>query len=140
MNFYVLDTDHLSLHQRGNEPLRSRLLTISPEQVGITIISVEEIFRGRLAQVRRSLQAEDRLKAYFWLSRTLDYLCGFEVLNYNTHAEAHFQNLRKQKIRIGIQDLKIASIVLSHDAILVTRNRNDFNKIPSLKIEDWSLE
>lgn len=138
MSSYVLDTDHLSLHQRGYEPLKSRLLTISPEEVGITIISVEEIFRGRLAQVRRAQQEKDRVKAYFWLSRTLDYLCGFEVLNYNAHAEAHFQNLRKQKIRIGIQDLKIASIVLSCDGILVTRNFNDFKDIPSLRIEDWS--
>jgi len=138
MSSYVLDTDHLSLHQRGYEPLKSHLLLISPEEVSITIISVEEIFRGRLAQVRRSQQKEDRVKAYIWLSRTLDYLCGFEVLNYNAHAEAYFQNLIKQKIRIGIQDLKIASIVLSCDGTLVTRNYNDFRNIPSLKIEDWS--
>jgi len=98
MSLYVLDTDHLSLHQRRYEPLRTRLLKISPEKVCITIISVEEIFRGRLAQIRRVYDVEDRLKAYFWLSRTLDYLCGFEVLNYNPHAEAHFQNLREQKI------------------------------------------
>ena len=138
MSLYVLDTDHLSLHQRGYESLKSRLLTISPEKVSITIISVEEIFRGRLAQVRRAKEAEDRVKAYAWLSRTFDYLCGFEVLNYNAHAEAHFQNLRKQKIRIGVQDLKIASIVLSCDGILITRNVDDFKNIPSLKMEDWS--
>ncbi len=138
MSLYVLDTDHLSLHQRGHEPLKSRLSTLSPHQVSITIISVEEIFRGRLAQVRRALQAEDRIKAYFWLSRTLDYIYGFEILEYTPQAEAHFQYLIDQKIRIGIQDLKIASIVLSHNGILVTRNYNDFKNIPSLKIEDWS--
>lgn len=88
MRRYVLDTDHLSLHQLGHEPLKSYLQKISPEQIGITIISVEEIFRGRLAQVRRAQQPEDRLKAYFWLSRTLDYLCGFEVLRYDPLAEA----------------------------------------------------
>jgi len=81
MSLYVLDNDHLSLHQRGYEPLRTHLLKISPEKVNITIISIEEIFRGRLAQVRKAQQAESRVKAYFWLSRTLDYLCGFEVLN-----------------------------------------------------------
>jgi tRNA(fMet)-specific endonuclease VapC len=138
MRRYVLDTDHLSLHQRGHEPLKSYLQKISPEQIGITIISVEELFRGRLAQVRRAQQPEERLKAYFWLSRTLDYLWGFEVLKNDPRAEAYFQKLRAQKIRIGIQDLKIAAIVLSHDATLVTRNVNDFKNIPSLKIEDWS--
>jgi tRNA(fMet)-specific endonuclease VapC len=46
---YVLDSDHLSLFQRGHEPLKNRILTLSPEQISITIISVEELLRGRLA-------------------------------------------------------------------------------------------
>lgn len=49
MSIYVLDTDHLSLHQRGHLPLKNKLLKIFPENIFITIISVEEIFRGRLA-------------------------------------------------------------------------------------------
>jgi tRNA(fMet)-specific endonuclease VapC len=34
-------------------------------------------------------------------------------------------------------DLKIASIVLANDATLLTRNANDFNRIPGLRVEDW---
>ena len=64
MNFYILDSDHLSLHQRGHEPLRSHLLNVPPEQIGISIISVEELLRGRLAQVHRGKGAEDRVQAY----------------------------------------------------------------------------
>jgi tRNA(fMet)-specific endonuclease VapC len=37
-------------------------------------------------------------------------------------------------------DLKIAAIVLAHDAILITRNSSDFRKISGLSIEDWTLE
>jgi len=139
MNLYILDSDHLSLHQRGHEPLRSQLLKISPEQVSITVISVEELLRGRLAQVHRAKKPEDRVRSYHWLSKTLDYLCSFKVLKFAPHAEAHFQNLRSLKIRIGTQDLKIAAIALSTKAILITRNRRDFNQIPLLKIEDWSI-
>jgi len=61
------------------------------------------------------------------------------ILKYDSHAEVHFQTFRTQKIRIGTQDLRIAAIVLSQNATLVTCNRQDFEHIPTLKIEDWSL-
>ncbi len=139
MSLYILDTDHISLHQRGNEILRNRLLTISPHQMGITIISVEESLRGRLAQVRKAVKPDKRLTAYHWLLKTFEYLCSFSIFKYDSNSEAHFQNLREQKIRVGTQDLKIAAIVLGQNATLITRNRQDFERIPSLKIEDWSI-
>jgi tRNA(fMet)-specific endonuclease VapC len=36
-------------------------------------------------------------------------------------------------------DLKIAAIVLAHDATLLSRNLSDFRKVPGLKVEDWTL-
>jgi tRNA(fMet)-specific endonuclease VapC len=138
MTLYVLDSDHLSLHQRGYEPLKPHLLIVPSEQLSITIISVEELIRGRLAQVRRALQPDDRVTAYAWLSKTFDFLKGFQVLNYDATAESHFQSLLAQKLRIGTQDLKIAAIVLSQNAILVTRNYRDFEKIPQLRMENWA--
>jgi len=47
--------------------------------------------------------------------------------------------LLKQKIRIGTQDLRIAAIALSLNGIVVTRNLKDFEKVPNLKILDWSI-
>lgn len=35
-------------------------------------------------------------------------------------------------------DLRIASIVLAHDAALLSANLSDFRKVPGLKVEDWS--
>ena len=34
-------------------------------------------------------------------------------------------------------DLRIASIALTHDATLLSRNLRDFTKIPGLRVEDW---
>jgi tRNA(fMet)-specific endonuclease VapC len=49
-----------------------------------------------------------------------------------------FEQLRKQKVKIGRMDLRIAATTLEHGAILVTRNRSDFKHVPGLQIEDWS--
>lgn len=138
MSLFILDSDHLSLYQRGHEPIRQHLLIVPPEQIVITIISVEELMRGRLAQVRRATKPQARLNAYHWLSETFDFLSHFTVLKYDSQAEAHFATLRAQKIRIGTQDLRIAAIALSQNATVVTRNRRDFGRVPGLKIKDWS--
>jgi tRNA(fMet)-specific endonuclease VapC len=92
---------------------------------------------GRLAQIRKATKPESRVEAYKWLSKTVVFICGFTVLEFDEQAEALFQNLHAQKLKIETQDLKIAAIAGSKNAALVTRNRSDFGMIPGLKIEDW---
>jgi tRNA(fMet)-specific endonuclease VapC len=61
------------------------------------------------------------------------------VLEFSAEAEVRFADLKQQRIKIGAPDLKIASIVLVVGGTVVTRNRRDFEKVPGLMIEDWSL-
>ena len=42
-----------------------------------------------------------------------------------------------EKVRISTSDLKIASIVLVNNALLLTRNTSDFDHVPGLRIENW---
>lgn len=35
-------------------------------------------------------------------------------------------------------DLKIASIAIPRNAILVSRNLRDFEEVPNLTVEDWA--
>ena len=54
MALWVFDTDHLSLFQRGYPTLLPRIQAIPATQIAISIVSVEEMLQGRLAQVRRA--------------------------------------------------------------------------------------
>jgi len=51
-----------------------------------------------------------------------------------------FNELKEKKVKVSTMDLRIAAIVLSRDLILLTRNVTDFNKVPDLKVEDWTVE
>jgi tRNA(fMet)-specific endonuclease VapC len=136
----VLDTDILSLWERNPEQIEHRLLSFPPEQRAITIITVEEQLRGRLAEVKRANTPDRLIRAYGYLYQTLERLSQINILPFNNAAAAKFAHLRAQKIRIGVQDLRIAAIVLSFDGVLVTRNLRDFARVPDLIIEDWFRE
>lgn len=69
-----------------------------------------------------------------------DDLKKLEIIRFSDAASAVFLDLRRQKIRIGTQDLRIASIVLATEGgVLITRNRRDFSQIPGLAFEDWTV-
>ena len=58
------------------------------------------------------------------------------VCEFDDRAMAEFKRLKALKVRIGTMDLRIASIVLVHDATLITRNRRDYEQVPGLRVED----
>ncbi len=139
MTLFVLDTDHLSLYQRDAEPLLSKLLSHPPDELAITIVTVEEQLRGRLAQIRKATTAAHLNECYRWLGETVDQLARLPALYFDDKAVTLYEKLLSQKVRIGTQDLRIASIVLSQKAVLLTRNSLDFSRVPGLQMEDWTV-
>jgi tRNA(fMet)-specific endonuclease VapC len=59
------------------------------------------------------------------------------VLPWNEDAAVLFAGFRRQGVRLGSMDLKIACIVLAYDATLLTRNVTDFAQVPELRVENW---
>jgi tRNA(fMet)-specific endonuclease VapC len=136
MNVYILDTDHVSLHQRRHPTVTRRVVR---ELNAVTsIITVEEQLRGRLNVIRRVATPEEITHAYENLLTTVRYFNGLVILPFNQEALRHYEQLRAQKIRVGTQDLRIAAIVLSVDGILITRNERDFAQVPGLVWENWA--
>lgn len=141
MNFWILDTDHLSLLQRGNQPLLDRMSFHKQDRFAIAIVTAEEQLRGRLSTISKASNPSSKLSlplAYENLRMTIESLQEFEQINFALQAESIYYELREQKVRIGTQDLRIASIVLANQATLLTRNDRDFSQVPNLVIEDWT--
>ena len=138
---YLLDTDHMSILERGGTPalqLTLKLSTLPDWQIATTIVSYEEQCKGWLAKTSRE-RDEALIRAYMQLGQHLEIYTGMIVLPYDAYAHALFQILQSQKVRIGTQDLKIAAIAIANDATVLTRNTQDFSRVPNLKFEDWSV-
>jgi tRNA(fMet)-specific endonuclease VapC len=141
VTLWILDTDHLSLLERGNALIQRRLQQMAVGSVAITIVTAEEQVKGRLATISglSGIEKVDRLAlAYRTLQTTLDDLKTFPTLPFSDIACDRYRELLQQKIRVGSHDLRIAAIT-SVGGVLVTRNRRDFERVPELQIEDWSL-
>jgi tRNA(fMet)-specific endonuclease VapC len=141
MTLWVLDTDHLSLLERGNPKIQDRLGKIDTNSVAITIVTAEEKVKGRLAVINSlsGIERVDRLAvAYRALQSTLEDLQMLTILPFSELARDQYRGLLAQKIRVGSHDLRIAAITLSANGILVTRNRRDFERVDGLQITDWS--
>lgn len=138
MTLYLLDTDHISLAQHQHPQIAAKILVTSPEQLAVSIVTVQEQMQGRLAQVNAVRKTTELLPAYRLLHEAVTFFQTIRIIDFDKQAAAIFDNLRQHKIRIGTLDLRIASIALATGATLVTRNRRDFEKVPGLTIEDWS--
>jgi len=136
---YILDTDHVSLLQRGNRHVLAHLAQVSIDQRAVTIITVIEQIQGRLAVIYQARSEVEVAGGCERLQETLVFYASIHVLPDDAEAQAQFAQLRRQRVRVGTQDLRIAAIALSRHATLVTRNSRDFAKVPDLNIVDWSM-
>jgi tRNA(fMet)-specific endonuclease VapC len=136
----LLDTDHFTVVADGRHALHSTLsnrLKESAQPLALPVISVEEQLRAWLAQVRRLADVRKQVFPYDRLTRLLETLADWEIARWSEPAADEFRQLRKQRVRIGTQDLKIASIALVTQALLLSANLRDFQHVPGLRVEDW---
>ena len=88
-------------------------------------------------QIHRQRDPHEQIATYQHLQRRIAFFAAWHVLLWDTDAADILQGLCRQCVRIGTMDLKIASIVLAHDATLLSRNLRDCQQVPNLRVEDW---
>jgi tRNA(fMet)-specific endonuclease VapC len=137
----LLDTDHLSVltdpRDRRHSSLSARLDGVT-EPVLLPIVCVEESLRGWLAQISRKRTPREQLSPYQRLTAFIEFVRDWRIAEWNEDAVGNFESLRSSRIRVGTQDLKIASIALANNALLLSANLIDFERVPRLRVEDWS--
>ncbi len=140
----LLDTDHLTVLKYPENPQCARLTARMAASADLdfvsTIVNAEEQLRGWLAEINRQRTPQQQVFAYEHLRGLLDFLRRFSLLAFDGRAADELERLRKAKVRIGSMDLKIACIALTHNAVLLSANLQDFQQVPGLRVENWLKE
>lgn len=136
-----LDTDHITVLRYPESSrhlrLKSRLQQHWDEGIALTVVTVEEQMRGWLARIHKAKTPDQQVEPYEALTKMVSFLCRWQIEPFDTFAIVEFKKLKQQRVKIGTQDLKIASIALANNALLLSANLKDFEKVPGLRVENW---
>ncbi|MEL6882205.1 MAG: type II toxin-antitoxin system VapC family toxin [Cyanobacteria bacterium J06607_10] len=105
----------------------------------IAVLGCNKLSADCHSLINRSQKNADTVRGYILLSEILAAFSMAPVLHFDERSISIFHELRKQQVRISTMDLRIASIALANNLTLLTRNRRDFNKVPDLILEDWTV-
>ena len=90
-----------------------------------------------MAIIHRRHDVHQQIPAYARLGQLFEVLSNWQIVPFDEPAANHFESLRRRRIRIGTMDLKIASIAVVNDALLVSVNERDYFVVPNLRCENW---
>ena len=135
----LLDTDTVTHFSYGNTNVRLKIEEVADQELAITLITRNEVLRGRAESLLKAANEEELRKATERFQQAEELLSDFVVVGFDENSIKHFGRLRKQKNlkKMGRADMLIACIALAHDALLVTRNTKDFKDLAGLRMDNW---
>lgn len=136
----AFDTDVLTEILLGNTTFVQRAAAIPGHEQAVPVIVIEEIIRGRLKVIRQAEAGRANVslaRAYELFEETFRDFRRLHILSHTPQAEALYQQWRQQGIHLATHDLRIAAICVVHAATLISRNRQDFERVPGLMVEFW---
>ena len=131
---YLLDTNILSdLIRRPAGPVASRIAEAGEASVCTSIVVAAELRYGAAKSDSRRLQGRVDL-----------LLSAIEILPLESPADRRYTEVRHhlagRGMPIGPNDLLIAAHALAADLTLVTANTREFERVRSLRVENWLVE
>jgi tRNA(fMet)-specific endonuclease VapC len=131
---YLLDTNIVSdLVRRPQGPVASRIAKVGEDSICTSIIVAAELRYA--AEKSGSPQLAERIELL---------LSALEILPLEPPADRRYAELRnhlsRQGTLIGPNDLLIAAHALATELMLVTANWREFERVPSLRVENCLLE
>lgn len=130
---YMLDTNICIYVQKNKNPNVLMKFKEHFSQLGISVITYSELLVG----VEKSERKEKNAEA---LEKFVKYL---EIAPFDVRAAKEYgsirANLEKSGNKIGGNDMLIAANAKAENAILVTNNVREFDRVEGLTVENWIL-
>lgn len=125
---YLVDTDWVIHHLKGNEEVRNKIKELISFGIAISAVSVAELYEGVYASKdpAKDQQALENLLPSFSFLGVDQEICKIFGRERG--------KLRQQKKVLDNFDLLIASTALHHNLTLLTNNRKHFEQIVGLEI------
>lgn len=130
---YLLDTNIVIFVIRQRPQRALAAFNEHAGRMSLSAITLAELMHG----------AEKSARPTANLAVVEDFCSRLEVLPYGPKAAQHYGQIRTALERagtpIGVNDLHIAAHGRSEGLVVVTNNRREFDRVPALLVEDWSL-
>lgn len=129
---FLLDTNICIYVMKQRPPqVLDKFEAVAEQSIGISVITLAELEHG---VVKSQAPARNR-------QILEEFLSNMEIFDWEQNAAKVYgqicTNLEQKGMIIGQMDLMIAAHCLSLGRILVTNNLREFERVPSLKIENW---
>jgi tRNA(fMet)-specific endonuclease VapC len=124
---YLVDSDWVVDYLVGRQAAVVLLSTIAEEGIAVSLITYGEIYEG-IYYGRDPQKSEEGFRKF---------LRGVTILPLNRSIMQRFGHIRGDLRRrgplIGDPDILIAATAIYHDLTLLTRNKKDYERIPTLR-------
>ena len=125
---YLVDTDWIILHFRGNRGVATRIEEFNQEGIGLSIVSMGELYEG----VYRASDPPSNESALQVILSEIDVVnIDDEVCRIYGQQKG---SLRSSNALIGDADIWIGATALRHGLTLLTNNRRHFQRMQGLSI------